>query len=158
MDEKEDSGFISQKSAEFHRLAEEVLSSVGTEVLSRLVVEKGLDGLTDPRSSDGFMHLAAERGNAEARSGEAGSIEILVVAGADLEAKDGMGKTPLEAALSVRSDKVASRLILSGASREGLDVTSFLPLTAEAASLCEFRESLGGRLEEGGSATRRVKV
>jgi ankyrin repeat protein len=77
--------------------------------------------------------IAAYTGlHAAAASGDTGAIDRLVKSGADLNARDGNGRTPLMVAVFRRDDAAAKALIDAGANLNALDHQSYDVITMAA--------------------------
>ena len=96
--------------------------------IMRVLIEHGADvmAVTSTRSQKSVLHVAASNSTA-------GTIDVLVEAGANIEARDGFGGTPLHEAASKLSTKAATALLEHGADVNAQDRGESTPLHSAAA-------------------------
>ena len=93
------------------------------------------------------LHMAARRGNLEI-------AEVLLDCGADIDARDGLGDTPLRRAVNCDKIRVASLLLARGADVHSIGSKGLTPV--QAARTTAMKEFLRSRRDRSSATRNRI--
>jgi hemoglobin len=110
-----------------YSLANECRVSGGGSVVRALIQSGANVNANDGVKRCTALHMAARRGNVEV-------AEALLDCGADIEARDSLGDTPLRRSVNCNKIEVAALLLSRGADRDSRGSKSLTPLTAARTS------------------------
>jgi truncated hemoglobin YjbI len=130
-----------------YSLANECRASDGADVVRALVRSGANVNANDGVKHCTALHMAARRGNLEI-------AEVLLDCGADIDARDSLGDTPLRRAVNCDKIRVASLLLARGADVHSIGSKGLTPV--QAARTTAMKEFLRSRRDRSSATRNRI--